>query len=277
MTEEDPLLSVSRDLSELEALSASLPGETVHRGVKADLMAMLGHVANLEAWGYIIDARDERDLDTSHVDDHDADWEPPLQTLLWWSEQWRVEWGRETDQTHTVQTEAAFLRSVLQWAYDHEPRWVDFTRDVHRARYRLENSLRAGERDERGVPCMYDDCGGVRLRRRLYRDGRRWRHTDWFCPRKPEAHRWDEDAYTRMVYAAHEATKTEDIHGEMWCTIEYAARKVARSYRTVQTWINQGMVRKACIIAGRREHFVALDDVHEANRNAGRRRRGQAA
>lgn len=278
MTEpDDPTLPVARDLGELEALSASLPGEAVHRGLRPDLMAMIAPVANLEAWGHIIDSRDDRDLDTSHVEDHDPEWEPPLQTLQWWSEQWRVEHNREADRTPTVETEASFLRSLLTWAYDHEPHWADFARDVRIARRRLEDSLQAGVRAERGAPCMYDECGGARLVRKLERDGRRWRHTDWFCPRKPNAHRWDEDAYARMVTAAHEATKREMICGEMWATIDVAAREIRRSYRTVQTWVNEGKVRKACLIAGKRQSFVPIDDVREQDQRATRRRRGSAA
>jgi hypothetical protein len=278
----DPLLPVSQDLREIETLAADVSEEAAHRGVRADLMAMLGHVANLEAWGYIIDARDEYELDTSHVDDHDPTWEPPLQTLLFWSEQWRVEHGQELDHVPPdpmghLWLEAGFLRSVLSWAYDHEPRWEDFTADVHKARRRLENVLRAGTRAERGAPCMYDECGGVRLVRKLERDGRRWRHTDWFCPRKPHTHRWDEDAYARMVTAAHEASKRENILGEMWVTLDVAARSVGRSVKTVRTWVNNGLVRRACVLAGKRDQFVALDDVHAEDQRAARRRRDRVA
>lgn len=274
---DDPLLPVTRDLREIESLALDVPAEAVHRGLRCDLMAMLGPVANLEAWGYIIDARDEHQLDTSHVDDHDPQWEPPLQTLEFWSEQWRRDHGRELDGAATITTETQFLLSVLQWAYDHEPRWADFTRDIHTARRRTEDMLHAGERAERGVPCMYDECGGVRLVRKLERVGRKWQHTDWFCPRKPHTHTWDEDAYARMVTVAHEATKRELIDGEVWVSIDVAARTIGRTVKTIRTWANEARVRRACMIAGRRAQFVALEDVRTEDDRAARRRRGEAA
>lgn len=291
MTEEtDPLLSVTRDLREIESLAQSLPDEAAHKGADSTAMVMLGPVANLEAWQNLIDTAWEQHMEVCERDDctdcdvaphamdgEGSDWEPPLQTLEWWSEQWRVEHNRETDRRGTVATEAGFLRSVLQWAYDHEPRFAEFTRDIRQARLRLENELRAGERAERGAPCMYDECGGVRLVRKMaWHDGH-WEHTDWFCPHKPHQHTWDADAYARMVTAAHEATKRELIFDEMWTTIDVAAREIRRSYRTIQTWVNEGKVRTACVIAGRRRSFVPLADVRAQDERAARRRRGDAA
>ena len=271
----DPTVAVARDLRELETLSQAIPDEVAHRGPVPHLMACLGPVANLEAWGHIIDARDDRRLDTSHVDDHDPDWEPPAQTLAFWTEQLRVEHNAETDLRPSIATEAEFLRGMLGWAYDNEPRWADLVRDVAVARRRLEAQLRAGEQIERGVPCMYDECGGARLTRRLERVGRRWDWTWWTCPRRPREHQWDRDAYARMVTAAHQAASFEDIYGESWCTVAYAARDLNRSVKTIRTWVNEGHVRRACILAGKRV-MVSLADVRAQHAHAKRRRRSAA-
>lgn len=214
---------------------------------------------------------------TGSEDEDDS--EPVLQTLLFWSESMRDEHGFPLEgRRPTVATEANVIRSLLEWAWENLPEWDDFARDVATARVRLENLLVAGERAERGVPCLYEECKGKRLVRKLvpYRDSdgfKRWRHSDWHCPR---CHRsWDEDRYSAMVTAANERTKFEEIGGETWVSPDYAARKVGRSVKTIRTWADRGELTTVCLIAGRRTRFVALSEVVERHEKA--KRRGRAA
>ena len=92
-----------------------------------------------------------------HVEDQDADWEPVLQTLLFWSEQLRAERNEDYGRQPTVASEANYLRYMLDAMWKTEPHWDDFATDIRQARTRLENVLLAGRRAERSwVTC--DRC-----------------------------------------------------------------------------------------------------------------------
>lgn len=282
----DPVVAVARDLTEIVELAGHLEDQAEHKANDPEYlpggsaMVALGPVANLEAWEHQFEARERLGRDHDHVRDEDDQWEPPLQTLCFWSEQWRAEHGAEYGKRPTIASEAAFIRWALDWAWDNEIHWDDFARDIARCRTRMENLLYAGDRAERGVPCMYDECGGVRLVRKLApkRDAegeKVWDFTDWHCPRCKRS--WDNDAYWRNVNAANERVQREEIEGDAWCSVEYAAREVERSPKTIRTWINRGHVATACIILGRRMRFVSLSDVKARDEEAKTRRRTDAA
>lgn len=289
MTEGGPVVKVARDLREIENMCSQLDDQAEHKAnttidghhLPGGLaMVALAPVANLEAWHNRLGAAERAGRDvTAILEDEDETWEPPLQTLLFWSEDWRrvhdSEWGVQP----TVATEVAFLRWALHWAWDNEPRFGDFASDIHDARVRIENVLYAGERPERGVPCMYDECKGSRIIRKHepYRDegGRKaWRWSAWFCVKCKRT--WTEDRYASMITAAHEATKFEDIDGDVWCSVDYAARTTGRSESTIRQWIHKGHLATVCIISGRRVRFVRLSDVLKRHEAAGRRRTGAA-
>jgi hypothetical protein len=208
------------------------------------------------------------DYDTSSEDPDDL-W-PAVQVLAFWSEDYRRQLHMDHDGWRpTLVTEAKFLRNtdVAEWIWNNELHWDDYAADVARAKAKLENVLVEGERAERGVPCLYEECRGARLERRLEpysQDGEKaWRWTKWTCPRNRN-HAWTEDEYARMVTAAHERTKFEDIDGQEWCSIDYAARRVERSVKTIRTWVNREELSTLCLIAGRRLPFVVLSElVHE--------------
>lgn len=268
---------VARDLTAICELVDALEDQAVAKSTDREIpggaaMVALAPVASPEAWEFTYEAREERGRDVTHVADHDDDFAPPLQLLLFWSEEWRREHNRESDRRPTVASEAAFIRQCLDWAWEHEVRFEDFADDVATARKRLENVLYAGTRAEHGAPCMYDECRGARLTRTVDDRGVR---SDWHCPR---CHReWDEDRYAAMVTAAHEASRFEDIDGVTWCSVEYAARNVGRSVKTIRTWRDRDGLETVCIIAGRRERFVRLDQVRERDEKAKRPRGRRAA
>jgi hypothetical protein len=272
----DAVTKVARNLSAIEDMTAQLLTQAVHKANDrtmpgGDAMVALASVASPEAWEHIFEAEEGRGLDVSHVEDEDDTWEPPLQTLLFWSEQWRTEHGYSLDRRPTIASEAGFVRWALNWAWDNEPHFEDFARDIGKAKRRLENLLYAGVRVERGAPCLYDECKGRRVIRHIDHNGER---DDWKCSSCKRE--WNEDAYARMITAAHEATKFEHIADEVWCSVDYAARDTGRSAKTIRTWINRGEISTACIVAGRRTRFVNLDEVRVRHEEA-KRRGGRAA
>lgn len=278
-----PVVKVSRDLSAIVELAKGLEDQAIHKANDRLMpgglaMVALGAVASLDEWAEQYEAAEHHayaaGLQPPELDDDD-DWEPPLQSLLFWSESWRSEHGYPLPQRPSLKSESTFIRWALDWAWDNEPHFEDFARDINAARVRLENVLMAGVRAERGVPCMYEHCRGVRLVRKMIpaRDpetGEKvWRQSDWHCPRCKRS--WDEERYAAMVTAANERTKVETIADEIWCAIEYAARKVGRSAATIKTWAHRGDVATLCMVAGRRRPFVNLAEIEARDAEARRR------
>lgn len=189
MTEPSPTVKVAQDLSTIVRLAKLLPDQAVHLatdrlmpGGKA--MVALAHVANLEAWEHRYEGAEaynaehpDNPVDLSHIEDEDDHWEPPLQTLVFWSEKWRQALGAEYDTTPTIHREAAFLKAQLSWATVHEPNWDRFATDIHKAMVRLEDLLSSGDRAiwSEDVTCLVCDS---KLQRRMGRDGY---EDDWWC------------------------------------------------------------------------------------------------
>lgn len=282
--EAHPTVKVARHLREIadelyprlreqainDANSALMPGGAA--------MVALGQVANLEAWENQQQATERWGRAYTSVADEDPDeaWSA-YQLLEFWSEQWRREHGAEYDgHRTTIQTEANFIRSILDWAWDNEPAWDDFAADVRRARAHLEDVLSEGERAERGVPCLYSECDGKRLTRRLEPcrgedGGKAWRWTDWHCP---SCHRsWTDSSYAAMVSAEHWEAQQVTIGDDVWLSVHRAANEVGRSRSTIRQWVHKGHISQVCIIAGRRVGFVSRADVETRNAQAGRRKR----
>lgn len=171
----DAVTQVAQDLSEISRLAGHLSDQAGHERPGGPATVMLGPSANLEAWQHLIDAAERRHDETCphgthehcdvapHVADEDPEWEPPLQTLCFWSEDWRREHGRESDRRPTIATEVDFLRRVLEWAAANEAHFGDFAADVRKARRRLESELHDELRAALGVvPCR--ECGSDLVR-----------------------------------------------------------------------------------------------------------------
>jgi hypothetical protein len=157
---DDPVTRVAQDLTVIVDLAATLETQAAHKAADPLMpgglaTVALAPVASLEAWEHQYETLEALGRG-EHVADEDDTWEPPLATLLYWSEQFRVIHNRESDRRPTIATEAGFIRGCLNWATDHEPRFTDFAQDIHRARTRLEDLVYAGRRDQRGVQCF--DC-----------------------------------------------------------------------------------------------------------------------
>jgi hypothetical protein len=268
----DPRVDVATNLRRIEEMAARLEAEAIHKASHhlmpgGPAMVALGPVANLEAWENLTQAseRYQRAYTSAEDEDPEQSW-PPFQLLRFWSEAWRRERDADYLDNPTIATEANWLRWQIEWAWENEPAFGDFAADVATAASRLEEITRDGVRPAaKGVPCLYDECKGLRIIRLLEPHGekgiKRWRLTNWFCP---SCHRtWDEDAYARMVTAANEAAKVETIEGEMWAHPEYAARVTGAKAGTVRVWLTRGLLDTVCVLAGRRQRFVRVEQVRE--------------
>lgn len=293
-TSEPTVVQVAQDLSEIERLAERLLTQAVAKANDrlmpgGHAMVGLGNVGSRAAQDAYVEAAEARwwsdpnatrqnRPDVSHLNDEDDSWEPPLQTLLFWSEERRERYGYPLEgRKATVATEASFLRWALDAMWRDEPRWVDFAEDVESARARLEATLSAGSRPvARGVSCMYDECRGARLIRttvpaRGTRGEKAWRLTDWHCPKCKRT--WSEEDYSRNVYGAIERQHWLELDTEIWCTVDRAARKVGRPEGTVRAWVSRGEVSALCLIESAigRKTFVLLDDVVARDRLATQR------
>lgn len=255
----DAVTKVARNLSEIERLVVDLAEQAIHdandREIPGgDALAALAHVASPEAWEHQHEAAEALGRDTSHVADEDDADEPPLQTLLFWSEQWRVEHGYVLDGRPTISSEANFIRWCLPWAWEHEAHFDDFAEDVRKVVGKLEAILAAGKRNLRGVPCF--DCGSdlVRqsfdpkvIRRCDGHDGvciiphqicphdRGGLRDEWKCP---GCHRsYSLADYARAVGNAHYAFSD-------WLMLDEAAQRTGAKPGTIRVWASRGYVQK---------------------------------
>lgn len=160
-------VKVARDLTEIENLykrvliqaiqkaGAQIDGTSLPGG---DAMVALAHVAEPDINERRVELAEQHHLATCPRAEHTRCWtgsededdaEPVLQTLLFWSDQWRAERGFPLEgRRPTVATEVNLIRSLLDWAWDNELRWDNFAADVRKARVRLEDLLYAGARQE---------------------------------------------------------------------------------------------------------------------------------
>ncbi len=244
-------VAVARDdLDAVVTLSALLPDQAANGGTEGHLEAARaipgGEATVMLGPGSM--------TTTSNPDESPADPVPPLLMLATWEDDWRHVIGHEAAQhLATMANAAAYLNDNLAYAAQHHDAFDEFADDMVGLRIRLENVLGAGERDEKGAPCMH--CGAALVR--SY-DARGLRD-EWQCRRCRLA--WDNESYWRNVAWANEQAKRAEIGGETWVAIDYAARVIGRSSHTIRTWVYEGLVPRVCLIAGRRQNFVNLETV----------------
>jgi hypothetical protein len=235
-----PVVKVARDLTEIVKLTEDIATEAEHKANDSLMpgglaMVALAGVANLEAWENRYQAAESLGRNAAHVLDEDDTWEPPLQTLCFWSEQWRAEHGSEYDQRPTLASEANFIRWALDWAWDHELHWDDFAADIRKARVRLENLLHAGSRPERSrIICNMCDSRPRLLVVRGVADD--CSDDGWKCPGCKA--RFD----AKAVQTAH-ATMLRSEGAERWVAQADAIATLkaqGRPERTVRAWLAEG-------------------------------------
>lgn len=179
--------------------------------------------------------------DLAHEDDYRI---PPLQLLLFWSEQWRAERDQATDLRPTVITEANYIRQCLEWAWDNELHWDNFAADVHTARNRLEGLLRAGTRPERtAVQCIDLDCERTPRLVKIY--GERAVDDRYRCPACGRV--YDETDY-RIALSVELSTDG----AARWVPLADAVSLLDRPERTLRQWVDDGRVPVCCSTHNRR-------------------------
>lgn len=283
--EADALTKVARNLTAIEDMTNALLTQAVHKANDklmpgGTAMVALASVASPEAWEHIFEAAEGRGHDTSHIEDEDDTWEPPLQTLLFWSEQWRDTHGYMLDGRPTIASETNFIRWCLNWAWDNEPRFLDFAHDMHQARLRLENVLYAGTRAERSrVVCS--ECEKAPRLVKVYatpedklpaeEDIHWWHLTDHHkCPNKECRTRFDDSAFRR----AH-AKQLRSQGAERFVSLRDAVgtlRAQGRPERTIRKWFEDCQVEAWCDTATR-EVWVWWPDLWRLHLSTATRRR----
>lgn len=278
----DSTASVARDITEIVRLHTALAAQTIHKAGDRLMpgglaMVAIASVSSIAKFDDQLDALEraaiaiavDLGLDSSTLMPEtyeDANWEPPLQTLLFWSEKWRTEKAWPHSKRPELAREANFIRYALDWAHENEPQWDRFKRDIATARARLESILYAGTRAvATGVPCMYDECRGARIVKTTIptrdKHGRKvWKLSKWHCPRCKRS--WTDEDYQALIYKglirAKITTFTEDPD-TIWCSLDHAATRIGRPIRTIKTWRDRNQIASACTLD--RRTFVRWDDI----------------
>lgn len=271
-SEPTEVTKVARNLSAIEDMTAQLLTQAVHKANDSLMpggvaMVSLASVASPEAWEHVFEARETYGLSVRHVEDEDDTWEPPLQTLCFWSEQWRDEHGYTLEGRPTIASEANFIRWCLNWAWENELHFEDFANDIHRARLRLEDVLYAGRRAERSrVKCIDVECEkGPRLLK-VYGDDPD--NDRWKCPACKRF--YDAEDY-RLAKA--ELLSREDANRHV--KYQDAREAIGRSERTFRKWVRYWYVRSyRDALTG--QVWVWWPDVREADRDTQKRNRSAA-
>lgn len=245
------LTRAAHELTQIERYSDALAAELQHQSNArsmpgGDVLVALAPVANLEAAAWHNDTAERLALasglpwpDQQH---EDVDREPPLQTLLWWTEPLRP----ADERRRTIRTETAILRRHLV-ELNSRPRFASLLADLARVRRQLENLVHAGERCERSqVPCWDSDC---EKRPRLVRTYAAEPINDgYICP---ACHRtYDRDQYARALWQTfgHQSA-------ERWVSLADACALLPQPERTTRAWIQLGRVTARCDVRTRRVHI----------------------
>ncbi|WP_418060795.1 hypothetical protein [Pimelobacter simplex] len=251
---------VARDLTEITKLHERLLAQAIQNAGATidgtslpggDAMVALAHVANPDDNQRRVDLAEDQHINTCQRTDHTRCWtgsededdtEPVLQSLLFWSEQWRTEHGYPLeDRRPTVASEVNLIRSLLDWAWDHELKWDDFARDIRQARVRLEDLLYAGARQERTrIVCNRCDAGPRLLH--LYGPETDGSGDRWKCPACKV--RLDD----RGVQDAHAAMLRSE-GAEKWVPQADAIgilKALGRSENTVRSWLRRCQAESYC-------------------------------
>lgn len=290
----DPVVKVRRDLTAIETMFAALLTEAVHHGddpdiIGGDAMVELAHAGSPSRWerrtelaehawaeagavtyfeGYPLRPADA----TRPTCDEEDVWSTALQTLLFWTEEWRERHEAiYPGWVPTIASEVNWIRYNLDWIWDNELHWDDFAKDVARVRTKFEGLLRDGDLATRGAPCLYDECKGARLVRKTIptrgpNGEKAWKISDWHCPRCKKS--YSEQSYETMVAAGFAAAQEEVIAEVVWVSVQRAAAYVGRPVKTIRTWIDRGELTTACVIAGRRKPFVIKAEVEKRHEEA---------
>lgn len=246
---DDPKVQAARDIRAILDMADMLADRAIDLAddptiVGGMAMVALGPEADLEEWAERL-AHDElshptrcpkRDhsecgYDWRAADEDDQHHEPPLQTLLFWSEAWRDQHGYPLEgRRPTIVTEAKFIGHMVGWAWDNEPHFDDFAADLTATRARMENLVRDGVRETRSR-ILCDRC--KEPKRLIRKWGKGERPDTWKAP-CCKAELTDTEAKR-----AH-ARQMRSVGAERWVEVSEAVaalRVQGWQERTVRRWL----------------------------------------
>lgn len=275
MSDTTPQTRAAQHLTRIVNMYPDLLAQAVAKGADkqmpgGDAMVMMSPGADLAAYRYRMMSGLMGRINVPH-EETSGDPDSVLQVLAYWADEIRAERGELTDLPATVKRCADYIRQTLDWAFSGQAEEFDadaMVADLGRLRSRMEAVLRDGYRPELGVPCIYDECGGKRLRRDIDHHGNR---SDWYCASCDR--RWDAASYQRNVAAEYERQQTEWVDGEQWATVSRAAKKTGVSEKRIRLWIERGHIQKRKFDAVR-PLFVSVDAIRHRELQ---RKRGEVA
>lgn len=238
-------IQVARDLRAIVELYGQLPAEAEHRGdPTGEAVLLLGNVGNVEAFGWKIDAA----KDASHAADQvelDA-----LFVLGSWEEVVREERDQPSDLRARVDRAADYLRGSVDWMLSDDQHGnmrflgVDqMATELAAVRNHLENVLKAGDRSDKGVPCMTCSVALVKV----------WGVSEesdrWHCAR---CDTWSTLEQYRL------AVRQDFLRHAEWLPAEDVATQWRVPAGTVRQWGNRERVgKRKNTHTGRVEYLVA--------------------
>lgn len=271
-------IDIARDLREIRRLYAGLRAEAYFSAVGSDVadlpaINLLGPASRPADWERVFDAAEEKYFDLlargeatesdrpAYVADQVGEYHP-LFVLASWEDVIREQLGTQTTKRATVADAAKFLASAVDWMLDCDENGdmnfiaIDqLARDLHDCRTRLENVLKDGKREDRGVPCM--NCG-IPLTRVRHRyplkcpvDAREDRPDSWKCVPCGE---------TSTMEQYNQAVKADYLRNADRLTSSDMLRQYRISPGTLVVWASRGKVRKR----GKDESGRRLYDVADA-------------
>lgn len=268
-------LDIAQSLTAITILWRDLADEALHRYADSEFpggMALveLGPVANMEAYTYRqLSELMGRTNAKGGEDDDATDDAPALLVLASWHDVIRDHRGLEPSEVRaTITREADAIRGSIDWMLaenaDAVPNFLpadELARDLRHVRTRLENVLKAGERDGRTqVPCTSETCDTKpNLIRPVTDDGLA---DSWRCP-ACRAHYDVRD----FISARHQHMYSERA-ADSWLTVSDAAHSIERPISTLRTWIRDWKVSTQVVGEKPSTMYVLWSDVRQADLDA---------
>lgn len=260
MNDDQQLIKVQQNLTAILNLVEQLATEAIHQANNPlmpgglAMVALAGaaspgryetNIAELETAAITFARETGLPLKTLWPETYDDPngWEPPLQTLRYWSEQWRTIHGYPKPKP-SIHSEVVFVRWALNWAQENEPHFAAFIEDIHDTRSRLENTLKAGTRADRSrVICP--TCDDPHRLIRIWGDNTN--DDAWKCPNCKNKLTEDDHqrAYAKQLRhagAMRFIPKTDALA---------VMKSQGRSARTVRKWFEDCTIETRCNIQTR--------------------------
>jgi hypothetical protein len=237
-------LDIAQSLTSIVVLYRDLEEEALNRYADknmpgGDALNYLGPVANLEAYNYrqmsdVIGRTNAK----GGLDDPETDDAPPLLVLASWCDVIRQHRGMApSEKRATITGEADSIRASIDWmlAEDHDgiPNFLpadELAKDLRRVVARLENVLKAGDREDR----IKAECRACPQSPRLavkHGDHEDRSDDSWYCPNCHEPYD------IAGVSGCWRSMLVKRGDPPEWVTVMQASTALARSPKTIRNWV----------------------------------------